>query len=69
MRTTSALTGRSYNMEDVCIILNMAQVAAYMTNGAQLLDVFVGREKKLCFVFPRNEVTKALFDKWVKHEL
>lgn len=69
MRTTSALTGRSYNMEDVCIILNTAQVAAYMDNGAQLLDVFVGRERKLCFVFPKNELTKRLFDKWVKHEL
>lgn len=56
-------------MEDVCIILNTVQVAAYMKNNAPLLDVFIGRDNKLCFVFPKNDLTKELFDKWVKHEL
>lgn len=69
MRTVSKITGKTYYPEDTCIILNTVQVAAYMENGAPLLDVFVGRNRKLCFVFPKNEMTKDLFDKWVKHEL
>ena len=69
MRQTSKITGRTYIPEDTCIILNVAQVAAYLDNGAQLLDVYVGRNRKLCFVFPKNDLVKDLFDKWVKHEL
>ena len=69
MRTVSKITGKTYYPEDTCIILNAVQVTAYMENGAPLLDVFVGRNRKLCFVFPKNEMTKDLFDKWVKHEL
>jgi len=69
MRLTSNLTGNSYMPEETCIILNVAQVAAYLKNGALPLDIFVGRDDKLCFVFPKNAKTKELFDKWVKHEL
>lgn len=69
MRQISKITGKSYIPEDTCIILNVAQVAAYLDNGAPLLDVYVGRNRKLCFVFPKNELTKDLFDKWVRHEL
>ena len=69
MRQTSIVTGKTYNPEDASIILNVAQVAAYLDNGAPLLDIFVGRDRKLCFVFPKNQQMKALFDKWVKHEL
>lgn len=69
MRQISQITGKSYTPEDTCIILNVAQVAAYLDNGAPLLDVYVGRNRKLCFVFPKSEQTKILFDKWVKHEL
>ena len=69
MRQTSSITGKSYMPENTCIILNVAQVAAYLDNGAPLLDLYVGRDRKLCFVFPKNDFTKDLFDKWVKHEL
>lgn len=69
MRQISKVTGRSYLPENSCIILNVAQVAAYLDNGAPLLDIYVGRDRKLCFVFPKDEFTKELFDKWVKHEL
>lgn len=69
MRVISRVTGKSYIPEDTCIILNVAQVAAYLDNGAPLLDVYVGRDRKLCFIFPKDEQTKILFDKWVKHEL
>lgn len=69
MRQISNVTGKSYIPENSCIILNVAQVAAYLDNGAPLLDIYVGRDRKLCFVFPKDEFTKELFDKWVKHEL
>lgn len=69
MRQISKITGKSYIPEDTCIILNVAQVAAYLDNGAPLLDLYVGRNRKLCFVFPKNEQTKELFDRWVKHTL
>lgn len=69
MRQISKVTGKSYMPENTVIILNVAQVAAYMRNGAPLLDIYVGRNDKLCFVFPKDESTKELFDKWVKHEL
>lgn len=69
MRQVSRITGESYIPENTCIILNVAQVAAYLDNGATLLDIYVGRGKKLCFVFPKDEFTKELFDKWTKYEL
>lgn len=69
MRQLSRITGRSYMPENTCIILNVAQVAAYIKHGASLLDIYVGRDDKLCFIFPKNDLTKELFDKWVKHEL
>jgi len=69
MGVISSITGKYYMPEKCCIILNVAQVAAYLENGATLLDVYVGRDKKLCFIFPKNDLTKQLFDKWVKHEL
>lgn len=69
MRQISKITGKMYSPEDTCIILNVAQVAAYLDNDAELLDIYVGKNKKLCFIFPKNDYTKKLFDKWVKHEL
>lgn len=69
MRQISKTTGKSYMPENTCIIVNPVQVAAYLENNAPLLDVYVGRDRKLCFVFPKDDNTKQLFDKWVKHEL
>lgn len=69
MRQISKITGRAYYPEDACIILNVAQVVAYLENGADLLDIYVGRGKKLCFVFPKDDFTRELFDKWTKYEL
>ena len=69
MRQVSSITGKSYMPENTYVILNVAQVAAYLDNGAPLLDIYVGRNRKLCFVFPKDELVKDLFDKWVKHEL
>ena len=69
MRQTSNITGKSYIPEDTCIILNVVQVAAYMENGVLPLDIYVGRDRKLCFIFPKDKQTKELFEKWRNHEL
>ena len=69
MRQVSKLTGKSYYPEDTCVILNVAQVVAYLDNGAELLDIYVGKGKKLCFIFPKDDFTKQLFDKWTRYEL
>lgn len=69
MRQKSQLTGKTYLTENTCIILNVVQVAAYLEHSAPLLDLYVGNNRKLCFIFPKNDLTKQLFDKWVKHEL
>jgi hypothetical protein len=69
MRQISKITGRSYYPEDACIILNVAQVVAYLKNGASLLDIYVGKGDKLCFVFPKDKFTKQLFERWNNYEL
>lgn len=69
MRKISKVTGKSYHPEDTCVILNVAQCAAYMDNGYYPVDIFTGRDRKLCFVFMKTEYGKELFDKWVRHEL
>lgn len=65
----SKITGQTYLMEDVFIILNPKQCCAYMENDYYPIDVFVGKDNKLCFAFPKSNYGKELFDKWVKHEL
>lgn len=69
MRMISKVTGKSYLAEDTWTILNPRQCAAYIENGFYPVDIYVGRENKLCFVFLKTEYGKELFDKWVRHEL
>lgn len=69
MRMVSKITGKSYYPEDTCVILNVKQCCAYMENEYYPIDVYVGRDNKLCFVFEKTEYGKELFDKWVRHEL
>ena len=68
MKTKSGITGIKYNPEECVYILNPLQVYKYLDNGAELLDVICGNEKKLVFVFNRED-TCALYDKWCKREL
>lgn len=75
MTTTvySNTTGKTYNIKDTVRILNCQQVAAYMCNGAEPLDIYASRHYEtgnpvLVFLFDRN-ATKDLYDKWCKHEL
>lgn len=68
----SRLTGIKYNVFTSVSILNIAQVMAYLDNGAIPLDIYVSRNRDgnpcLVFVFDRNS-TQNLYDLWCKHEL
>jgi hypothetical protein len=72
-RIPSQMTGRVYAARDVVRILNGKQAAAYVANGATLLDVYGSRnyetgEPVLVYIFNRNETVK-LYDLWCRHEL
>ena len=42
----SSFTGKSYDPDKSCRILNMAQLAFYMENGVDLLDLYVSKDYK-----------------------
>ena len=69
MRVISKITGKSYYPENCWIILNPVQVSRFIENGFYPVDIVVGKNRKLCFLFCKTEYGKILFDKWVKHEL
>lgn len=71
----SQVTGKKYNYfsKDIIRIVNLKQSMAFISNGAELLDIYTSRDRKtnepiLVFVFNR-ESTKELFVKWCNHEL
>lgn len=71
----SPVTGKKYDYfsKDVIRIVNIYQAMAYLSNGAEVIDIYTSQDKDtkkpiLIFVFNRND-TKPLFDLWCKHEL
>ena len=66
--TRSQRTGRIYNELESIYIVNPAQAYEYINHDAILYDIFPGRDRRLVFVFNRNEV-QPLWDKWCNHEL
>lgn len=66
--TRSQRTGRIYNELESIYIVNPAQAYEYINHDAVLYDIFPGRDRRLVFVFNRNEV-QPLWDAWCKHEL
>lgn len=69
----SDTTGKRYSPSDVVRIVNFRQAAAYIKNGAQLLDIYASKDFKkdellLVYIFNRKETTQ-LYDLWCKHEL
>lgn len=71
----SPVTGKKYNYfsDDIVRIGNIYQSMAYISNGANPIDIYTSRNRKtgepiLIFVFDRND-TKQLYDLWCRHEL
>lgn len=65
---TSTLTGITYTMSDCVRILNPVQVSAYLRHGAKLIDLVIGNDNKLVFIFDKNS-TAYLYELWLIHEL
>ena len=70
----SRLTGRKYNIFDrnIVRILNMQQVAFYLTQDLVPLDVCVSEDKNgkniLVFLYYKDE-TKDAYDRWRNRDL
>lgn len=72
-KVTSQTTGKSYSPSNVVRIINYRQSAAYMSHGAELLDIYPSKDFKtnepiLVYIFDRSATTE-LYDLWCKHEL
>ena len=63
MISVSELTGKTYEAEDCVFFRNCIQSAYYIEWGAELIDLFVGGDHKLVFVFSRSDPVKYR-DKW-----
>lgn len=68
MKIQSTVTGRYYEQEKMCYILNHKQAALYVKHGCVLYDVMVSGEDKFVYVFDRAQ-TAELYKKWCEHEL
>lgn len=68
MLSRSKITGKLYEPTNMVHIINPTQSALYYSNGAELIDMFVGKDYKWVWVFDR-EATKDLYDKYCKWEL
>lgn len=45
MKVKSAITGKTYEPKNVCRIINVTQLAAYMLAGVELLDIYPSRDR------------------------
>ena len=68
IKVTSPLTGITYKMSDCVRILNPVQVSAYIRHGAKLIDLLIGDENKLVFIFDKKS-TAYLYELWLIREL
>lgn len=73
MKIKSDFTKKTYDLEKSCRIINMSQLAAYMSYGVELLDLYISRDYKtnrpiLVGVVDREQSYEA-YKKWCDHEL
>lgn len=67
MKTISDVTGIEYEMEDVVFFRNLYQSSFYIDHNATIVDVFTDSNKKLVFVFWRNQ-HEDLIKLWLKNK-
>lgn len=69
----SNFTGKYYDPQKSCRILNMTQLASYMDYGVELLDLYTSKDYKtkkpiLVGVVDRNDSYEA-YKLWCEHKL
>ena len=67
MKTVSDVTGIEYEMEDVVFFRNLYQSSFYIDHNATIVDVFTDGNKKLVFVFWRNQ-HEDLIKLWLENK-
>lgn len=60
MRVYSEVTGLYYEEKDVVFIKNPVQTAFYIEKGLHLIDLFVGLDHKLVYIFLKKEHEKGM---------
>ena len=68
----SEITGRIYNLFNVCRILNLSQVCYYLNQHVPIEDIEVSEDRKfsnpiLVFLFDRD-LSKEAYDNWCNRE-
>ena len=72
MQTTSLVTGKTYNTEEVRYIPNMLQNYKYLNSNRahdDLVDIIAGGNNKIVFVWKKSEVMDELYDLWCNKQL
>lgn len=67
MKTVSDVTGIVYEVEDVVFFRNLYQSSFYIDHNATIVDVFTDSNKKLVFVFWRDQ-HEELIKLWLKNK-
>lgn len=67
MKTISDVTGIAYENEDVVFFRNLYQSTFYIDHNATIVDVFTDSNKKLVFVFYRDQHEK-LIKLWLENK-
>lgn len=67
MKAISDVTGIEYEMEEVVFFRNLYQSSFYVANNATIVDVFTDGNKKLVFVFYRDQHEK-LIKLWLENK-
>ncbi len=74
MRTTSVITGKTYNSDEVVYIGNHIQFRLYIKHdaGQYLVDILYNSrhpENPITYVFLKNKATRELYRQWNEHTL
>lgn len=67
MKTKSDVTGILYENEDVVFFRNLYQSTFYIDHNATIVDIFTDSNKKLVFVFYRDQHEK-LIKLWLENK-
>ena len=69
----SQITGKSYDPSLTCRIINMQQLAAYMANDVELLDLYISKDyktnKSILVGVVDKEKSYESYKLWCEHKL